>query len=371
MKPVNTLRRVVKDADTLPLSRWIEQYSRSENYERLVRRIAADQEKAVATAGNSAILTSYRESAMIYALIQHLRPTECLEIGTFFASTTRIMAEAIVEGKTGTILTTIDPFGKDRVPAIIEAWPKSLQSVTQYRPCNSMEYFLELETKRVPKGCESPLGIAFVDGHHNFEYALYDIVRSADHVKPGGAIVVDNMEQPGPRAAALRFLEWNSGWRLFYDGMIYGGDKSSKASANHILTTPTVAWGVLLSPNGIQVASQDSKLNKLCLTYKPLNALRFNIVEASHPGTLHANFLYYAMPHDYHITGKGIVYQRVVQECDIKEADSAATMEFPLEVQLDFSADSMNLFYELELRYDTNMNNGYLLLDAGEPVTLA
>jgi predicted O-methyltransferase YrrM len=79
-----------------------------------------------------------------------------------------------------------------------------------------MQYFLELETQRVAKGADSPFGVIFLDGHHNFEYAFYDLIRSADHLAPEGAIVVDNLEQEGPKVAVVQFLRWNPALGRFY-----------------------------------------------------------------------------------------------------------------------------------------------------------
>jgi len=158
---------------------------------------------------------------MLYAIVQRLRPQWSLEIGTFFAHTTRIMAEAIVDAGIDGKIITLDPFGQERVPNILQSWPEPLSAVTDFRSWNSMQYFLELETQGTAKGADSPLGVVFVDGHHNFEYALYDTIRSADHLAPGGAIIMDNLEQQGPKTAAIQFLRWNPAWSLFYEGHLF------------------------------------------------------------------------------------------------------------------------------------------------------
>ena len=55
------------------------------------------------------------ETAMILGLVNNFKPQMCLEIGTFFAETTYLIAEAIAKNK-------IDySFSADRVPEIIES----------------------------------------------------------------------------------------------------------------------------------------------------------------------------------------------------------------------------------------------------------
>ena len=52
-------------------------------------------------------------------------------------------------------------------------------------------------------------GVVFVDGNHDYEFALFDIGRAAKYMTPGGLIFVDNVAQPGPFFAARDFLSAN------------------------------------------------------------------------------------------------------------------------------------------------------------------
>ena len=54
-------------------------------------------------------------------------------------------------------------------------------------------------------------GVVFVDGNHDYEFALFDIGRAAKYMTPGGFIFVDNVAQPGPFFAARDFLSANAG----------------------------------------------------------------------------------------------------------------------------------------------------------------
>ena len=339
-----------------PISEWILEYSESEDYRRLVTKLSTRE----------GAMTSPDETAMIYALIQYLRPELCLEIGTFFAHTTKIMAEAIVDSACNTKLVTLDPFGGHRVPAIVAAWLPPIRTTIDYRSINSMEYFLDLETQGISKGAASPLGVVFVDGHHNFEYALFDIIRSADHIKPGGVIVVDNLEQEGPKRAILQFLRWNPAWKLFYAGKICGSDVDQKT-----VRAADAVWGALLSPQGIQIAGMGNKILKRGLQYKPLKGLQFNVSKVSHEGTIFINMVYCAVPYDFHVSGEGMVQERITHECNVSVGYAIVLAEFAKTINLTIPPTNMNLFYELELRYESaECEDAYILLDAEEGVLL-
>src|SRR5947209_5202468 len=75
-------------------------------------------------------LTPLEEICTLCFLIERLQPPTVLEIGTFFATTSKIMAEALSRcGRKGK-LVTLDPFGGHRVPAIIRTWPEATRAVT-------------------------------------------------------------------------------------------------------------------------------------------------------------------------------------------------------------------------------------------------
>ena len=221
MREANLQRHPVDGPeDSASLSDWLLSFGKSQGYAYLVSRFQQRE----------GYITPPEETAMLYAIVQRLRPQWSLEIGTFFAHTTRIMAEVIVDAGIDGKIITLDPFGQERVPDILRSWPEPLSAVTDFRSWNSMQYFLELETQGTAKGADSPLGVVFVDGHHNFEYTLYDTIRSADHLAPGGAIITDNLEQQGPKTAAIQFLRWNPAWSLFYEGHLFSADNIDQST---------------------------------------------------------------------------------------------------------------------------------------------
>ena len=66
-----------------------------------------------------------------------------VEIGTYYAGTTEVLARAMHANGAGHVMT-IDPYGGQRVPAIFEAWPPEPRTVTTYAAVDSMGLFTQL-----------------------------------------------------------------------------------------------------------------------------------------------------------------------------------------------------------------------------------
>jgi hypothetical protein len=104
-------------------------------------------------------------------------------------------------------LHTTDPYGGDRCPAIIGTWPQPLQDITRYYPLNSMEFFFELGRHHIVPD------LVLVDGNHDFEFAMFDLMMAARLCSRGGIVVMDNAEQSGPWRATREFVAANPHWR--------------------------------------------------------------------------------------------------------------------------------------------------------------
>src|SRR5262245_44602221 len=144
--------------------------------------------------------------ALMYTLIRILRPSSIIEIGTMFAGTAELFASALMANGHG-IITTIDPYGSGRASPILDAWPAELRSFVEFRAINSMDLFTDLvEKKRYPD-------IIFVDGNHQYEYALFVLLASARSIKREGIIIMDNYDLPGVVGACKTFEDTNPTWR--------------------------------------------------------------------------------------------------------------------------------------------------------------
>lgn len=338
------------------LAIWLSDWVKSSDYRKLVHKISALES-----------MTPPEETACIYGLIQRLRPALCLEIGTFFAVTTRVMAQAMHDAAIPGKIITLDPYGQARVPDILRAWPPSLQPYVEYRGLSSMDYFMEMETQRIPIGAASPLALAFVDGHHSLEYALFDITRAAAQLKPGGAIVVDNLEQAGPSGAVCRFLAQNPAWMFFYQGQFH----AEPSPDLFLLSGDEILWGVLIAPDALQVAGQVTKFTGHGCPDIPIKSLELKTAAPYPAGILHANFVYYAVPFDYHLTGQGVVRSKRQQLVQVLPAGHGSViLVLPEEIKLALTREDVNIGYQLELWFAGEDKRDFLLLDSQNPLVL-
>lgn len=152
-----------------------------------------------------ALVSAYTQG-LLYALVRHLRPKHVVEIGSYRLSTSRVICRALHANGYGT-LHTVDPNGSNVIVALLRRWPQPLRRRLCYYPVSSMEFFafaqkLELQSELV-----------FVDGNHDYEYALFDILSAERLVTPGGFVAIDNISQGGPLYAARNFIQGRPGWR--------------------------------------------------------------------------------------------------------------------------------------------------------------
>jgi predicted O-methyltransferase YrrM len=143
----------------------------------------------------------------LYMLCRLVRPRWVLEIGTYQAGTTEVFARALWANGGGNI-ATVDPNNRDLIDCRLGDWDPRLRTLCHPIPANSMEFFSTAKSNRWR------YDIIFVDGDHDFEAALFDIWSSASRMNPGGYMVIDNADQPGPREAARQFLRDNPLWTI-------------------------------------------------------------------------------------------------------------------------------------------------------------
>jgi predicted O-methyltransferase YrrM len=139
--------------------------------------------------------------ALFYALLRNMRPDHAIEIGTYRASTTEAMCRALHANGHG-VVHTVEPVA-DWVPHIMAQWPEALRNRVRFYPMNSAAFFAN---------CRIRPDFIFIDGNHDFEYALFDMQAAARIICPSGLMVIDNISQPGPLFAARRFCRDNTGW---------------------------------------------------------------------------------------------------------------------------------------------------------------
>ena len=143
--------------------------------------------------------------ALLHHLIVMLRPERLLEIGTMYAGTTEVLARATWEAGRGHV-ETLDPYGAERCPALIAEFMPKLRERVTFRARSSA---IHLDQIIAGAGFYD---FVLIDGSHELEFAAFDLEGSARVMRPNGIIVLDNIEQIGPRFATKHFLERHPEW---------------------------------------------------------------------------------------------------------------------------------------------------------------
>jgi predicted O-methyltransferase YrrM len=334
--------------ETAALEDWLVSYWQSPDYRVLTE--AMRQREHITPPG---------ETAMLVSLIRRLKPQRVLEIGTFFAQTTLAMAEAITANGIGR-LDTIDPFGGDRVPDIMAKWREAERAVTHFQPIYSMTYFSELEMK------DETLGLAFVDGNHTFDYALYDLSCAAGRLAPGGVIVVDNLELEGPYLATKLFLQLNHAWKIFCHGKLL-----SAAQAQEGIDRTRIdggVWAVLLPPSAFSISGRGFTRYAPTRRYPVIRGVRLNIVEVPRPMNVVVNFVHLARAHYAHVTGEKHI--NLVRELSQELRPGQQTAEYRFDPPLDLKLTREDVHFDYHLEISLPRLEDYLLLDPAQPYDL-
>jgi predicted O-methyltransferase YrrM len=227
------------------------------------------------TAGRS--LLSPEAQALLFTLARNLKPAHVFEIGTFLAGTSEAICRALQANGTG-LLHTTDPFSLAAVPAILLKWPRDLRRHVRFYHLDSMAFFMRMERM----GVRSQL--TFIDGRHDYQFAMFDLSMAAVTLEPGGLILLDNVSQPGPYFAATDFLRDTPGWRECgnpgdrpRDGLPF--DKQRARIHNSDLIA-------LRAPSGLVVGARPVKLGERGLDRKDVRGVELTIAERSSRGTL-------------------------------------------------------------------------------------
>jgi predicted O-methyltransferase YrrM len=223
-------------------------------------------------------LISAHGRALLYSLIRMMKPSLVVEIGSYQAGTSKVICWALAANGQGR-LHTIDPFGGDRVPGILASWPAPLRKFVRYFPVNSMEYFAALS-----ESGERP-DLIFVDGNHDYEFALFDIEAAARAISPGGFVVVDNTSQAGPFLAAQDFLKSHADWREC------GGPSLAKTITDSPFEVRSAIretdFCVLRAPKTTYFTGHPFTSGQLHWERTSLKSIRLNVLDGA-PGILYA-----------------------------------------------------------------------------------
>ncbi|HWB50433.1 MAG TPA: class I SAM-dependent methyltransferase [Stellaceae bacterium] len=160
-------------------------------------------------------LVSAVTQALLYTLVRNQRPDHVIEIGTYRASTSKALCRALAANGRG-VVDTVDPANGGAILRLLRRWPAALRERVCYYPMSSMDFFNLAVFRQLTSD------LVFVDGNHDYEYALFDIQSAARLVRPGGFIAIDNISQAGPFFAAVDFMKAHPAWHECGDCLATG-----------------------------------------------------------------------------------------------------------------------------------------------------
>jgi Methyltransferase domain len=193
-------------------------------------------------------LISAESLALIYTLVRNAKPRHVVEIGTYDGGTSEVICQALLENGSGTLHTT-GPFDAQRVVPIFESWPQELRRHLEFYPMTSMDFYYRLYWRGIRPE------IAFIDGDHSYQAALFDIQSLARSLARRGFLLVDNVAQPGPYFAAMDFLQSNPDWTQCKVRDPIGADPN-KAFDSDRSSVPGTDFEILRAPRGYNIGSR-------------------------------------------------------------------------------------------------------------------
>ena len=259
-------------------------------------------------------LVSGEAQALLYCIIRNLRPDHVFEIGSYKAGTTEALCRALQANGHG-ILHTVDPFRGDYVAATIAHWPTELLRHVSIHPLSSMDFYMEMERQSVRPG------VVFVDGNHDYEFALFDISRAARYMTPGGFIFVDNVAQPGPFFAARDFLSANPGWREV-GGSTEGYD-ASRSFDRKRSAIPSTDFIVLRAPSAHIVSDRPTTFGRTRWWSPTVKGIELQLGSPAATGLLDVQVV---------LRGFGVQPVEMIGETSLRLQGSSGSMSVPLEI---------------------------------------
>jgi len=225
-------------------------------------------------------LVSSGTQALLYALVRNLAPEHVIEIGTYRASTAKALCRALAANGRGA-LHTVDPAGGAAILRLLRRWPRALRERACFYPMSSMDFFNIAIFQRIASD------LIFVDGNHDYEYALFDIESAARLVRPGGFVAVDNISQAGPFFAARDFLRGHPAWRECGDCLESGRTAGFDLRRS---TIPDTDLCVIRAPAGYVIGSRPETTGQQRIGAPHIQGIELAIARPA-TGTLRAQYV--------------------------------------------------------------------------------
>jgi hypothetical protein len=261
-------------------------------------------------------LVSAQAQALLYAVLRNLRPDHVFEIGSYKAGTTEALCRALHANGHG-VVHTVDHFRADYILATIKHWPQELLAHVCVHSMSSMDFYMDMERQGIHPG------VVFVDGNHDYEYALFDIGRAAKYMTHSGFIFVDNIAQPGPFFAALDFITANPGWREL--GGVTEKSVISQSFDRARSAIPNTDFIVLGAPSSYVVVNRPATFGRLRWWTPAVNGVEVQFGNAA-PGLLDVQVV---------LRGFGAQPVEAIGQTTVRLEAATGTVSVPLDIHVE------------------------------------
>ena len=217
--------------------------------------------------------------AYLHELVNQIDAKCILEIGTYLAGGTKIIADAL-DGEG--IIMTIES-NKDRKQKIlqeIDSWPKKLKDVTIPIDLLTSEFFELFKYKY-----EFLFDLCFVDGDHSYAGALLDLINCSKFASPQAVIIVDDAIQPPVFSAVQDFLKIYPDWTEV-GGVICNNNLSLENNKPSFSGLPFL---VLVGPDNHYISNRTYSVHTEI--QNSLSGINIELAQPSEHGYLEGRFL--------------------------------------------------------------------------------
>ena len=115
-----------------------------------------------------------------------------------------------------------------------------------------------------------------------------------------------------------------------------------------IKNTEEVSWAILIGPENIPVSNKGFKQNGDFFGPVNIPKMTLNVVRIKEPIRLNVNLQCVGIPHDFHITSKGLLLDRRTVDIQINSAKKIDIVFNP-QITVESERKDYNYRYELEL----------------------
>lgn len=191
-------------------------------------------------------------------------------------------------------------------------------------PTDSMVFFKDMERDGLHPS------LVFVDGNHDYEFALFDIGSAARIMVPGGFIFIDNIAQVGPFFAGRDFLTANPGWReIGSSAQSYDRNKAYDRDRTKITNTDLM---VLQAPAQYEVDNRPRNFGLVRWLKNTVSGVRLKVKSTAPPTALFVQVVF---------RGFGVQLMETIAEATVQAtsdtSDLTVTFTPPLQLAGEYS----------------------------------